>query len=138
MGRNRRRDSKLSAGEGVKTRPILVVSDKNTLGSRLLWAGQPALLLQGAIEGRWELGSAEQLLAELDGVLRRPKFEARWRRLNTTVDEALDNLRQHLRLVEVVDPPSVHCADADDDVFLACAERLEADFLVTGDVRLLE
>lgn len=51
-----------------------LVLDTNTALSGLLWGGTPGRLLDAALDGRVELASSTALLAELQGVLSRPKF----------------------------------------------------------------
>lgn len=116
---------------------IRVVPDTNTLVSGLLWSGLPGELLRGAVTGRWQLCSAEELLTELEVVLRRPKFQARWQHLGSSIDQTLQDLRVYLRLVSLSMPPSVCSLDPKDDMFLACAEAAQANYLVTGDTDLL-
>lgn len=51
-----------------------LVLDTNTALPGLLWGGTPGRLLDAALDGRVELASSTALLAELQGVLSRPKF----------------------------------------------------------------
>lgn len=50
------------------------VVDTNVLVSGLLWRGNPARVLDAILENRLELCLTEELLCELDDVLRRPRL----------------------------------------------------------------
>jgi putative PIN family toxin of toxin-antitoxin system len=58
---------------------VRVVLDTNVVASALLWGGTPERLIELAGDGRLELFTSEALLAELSGILGRPKFAAKLR-----------------------------------------------------------
>jgi uncharacterized protein len=65
--------------------------------------------------------SSPALLAELDDVLSRAKFDTIFIRTNTARDQVLTELRQ---LAEVIKPPPLQqalCCDPDDDAVVALA-----------------
>ncbi len=53
------------------------VVDTNALVSGLLWRGNPSRILDAILDNRVELCLTEELLAELSGVLRRPRLAIR-------------------------------------------------------------
>jgi putative PIN family toxin of toxin-antitoxin system len=113
------------------------VLDTNVLLSGLLWHGAPHTLLEHARSGTLILISSPALLAELTGIIRRPKFNAILARSNTSIDEIVSELR---KLAEVVLAPPLAqpvCRDPDDDTVLALAVATQADLLVSGDQDLL-
>ncbi len=67
-----------------------LVLDTNTALPGLLWGGPPGPLIDAALEGRVELASSLPLLAELQGVLSRPKFGARLAQGGLTVSDVFD------------------------------------------------
>lgn len=114
-----------------------IVLDTNTVISGLLWRGAPRLILDAARSHLVDLYTSTVLLAELQGVLHRPKF-ARVFATNTTTAAAVYAVYTALaRIVaapELVTPVS---RDPDDDAVLACAVAVPADAVVSGDADLL-
>lgn len=114
-----------------------LVLDINTAISGLIWRGVPADLLDLALASRIRLISSTPLLAELDGVLRRPKLRLPIERRGVSVDDLLEG---YAALVEKVRPAPLKtpiCRDPDDDVVLATAIAGAAALLVSGDDDLL-
>jgi putative PIN family toxin of toxin-antitoxin system len=112
-----------------------VVIDSNVLiSARLSPGGAPGRLLAAWLGGRFELIASPALLAELAGVLERPKFR-RW----LTVEEArafVRTVRTSATLVD--DPPQQHhgLRDPDDAYLLTLARSAKADCLISGDADL--
>lgn len=116
---------------------VRAVIDNNVLIAGLLWRGPPHALLTHVRNGLVSLISSPALLAELEDVLGRAKFDAILTRTNTARDRALAEVRQ---LAEVIDPPPLPqpvCRDPDDDEVLALALAARADVIVSGDADLL-
>ncbi len=86
MPKSRRR-----ARNGGKVRAVI---DVNVLIAGLLWHGPPHSLLTRMRGAALGLVSSPALLAELDGVLGRPKFDLALARSNTSREQALSELRQ--------------------------------------------
>ncbi len=112
-----------------------VVIDSNVLISATLSPrGSPGRLLAACLDGRFELIVSSALLAELAGVLERPKFR-RW----LTTEEARAFV-QMLRVSATVlnDPPHQHhdVRDPDDSYLLTLARSAKADYLISGDADL--
>lgn len=113
------------------------VIDTNVLVAGLLWHGPSHALLAQVRRGLTRLICSPALLAELDDVLGRAKFDAILIRANTSRQRALAEVRQ---LAEVIQPPSLAqpiCRDPDDDEVLALARAGRADLIVSGDADLL-
>jgi len=111
--------------------------DTNVLVSGLLWHGAPHDLLEHARSGTLTLLTSPALLAELEMVISRAKFDAILARSDTSREDALAELR---RLSEIVEPPPLTvpvCRDPDDDALLALARAAQADLIVSGDDDLL-
>jgi uncharacterized protein len=114
-----------------------IVIDTNVAISGLLWGGPPGELIDAAITGRLVLISSLALLAELDDVIRRPKFA------KSLSDRGLDCetfLAGYAALVQLVDADPIApviLRDPDDDCVLATALAGKADMIVSGDKDIL-
>ncbi len=116
---------------------LRVVIDTNVLLSGLLWHGAPHVLLEHVRAGTLGLVSSPAILAELENVIARPKFDVILARSNTSREIALAELRQ---LAEVIEPPRLDspvCRDPDDDAVLALALAAQVDLIVSGDDDLI-
>jgi putative PIN family toxin of toxin-antitoxin system len=116
---------------------VRAVIDTNVLVSALFWRGPPHTLLEEARSGVLTFVSSSALLAELDEVLREPKFRSLMTRLGHDAEQVVSSLRQ---LAEIIDPPPLGASvsrDRDDDALLALAIAAHADMIVSGDADLL-
>ena len=77
--------------------------------------------------------SSVQMLAELEDVLHRDKFQL----TDGQITDYLSLIISGSTVLNVADYPEVIRADPDDDVVLASALEGEADYIVTGDKHLL-
>ncbi len=112
--------------------------DTNTALSGLFWGGPPGALIDAARAGRIALVSSIPLVAELEGVLGRPKFALA---LEARGIFAADLVEGYATLVEVVRPaqiPPTVLRDPGDDVVLATALAGGADLVVSGDKDLTD
>jgi putative PIN family toxin of toxin-antitoxin system len=109
-----------------------VVIDSNVLiSARLSPRGSPGRMLAAWLDGRFELIVSPALLAELGGVLERPKFR-RW----LTVEEARAFVQMlHVSATVLNDPPQQHhdLRDPDDSYLVTLARSAKADYLISGD-----
>jgi putative PIN family toxin of toxin-antitoxin system len=97
--------------------------------------GAPASCLRAHGEGRFELVVSPLLLAELIGVLSRPRF-----RPFLTVEQAerlVEALRHDAMLVDDPTEREAVSRDPNDDYLVALARAASAHVLVTGDRDLL-
>lgn len=112
-------------------RTIRAVLDTNAVVSaHLNGEGYERYVLDLALARRIQIVISDQILAEYEDVLRRPKFAIAPRQ----VAKSLRLIRAGARMVN----PQllVHAAqDPDDNCFLECAEAGRADYLVTGNKR---
>ncbi len=114
--------------------PRVVIDPNVLISARLSPHGTPARLLAAWTDGRFELVISPALLAELSGVLQRPKF-SRW----LTPEEAhafVQALRTSVTLI--ADPPARPgvTPDPGDDYLVALARATGADWLISGDAHL--
>lgn len=100
---------------------VRAVIDTNVLLSSLLWHGAPHTLLEAVREGALGLVSSPALLAELERVISRAKFDAILIRSQTSREQSLAELRQLAEVIEPAPLPQPVCRDPDDDAVLAPA-----------------
>lgn len=114
------------------------VADTNVLVSGLLWFGPPHELLIAAERGSLMLYTSPALLVELFAVLSLPKLTPKLIARHATADELVSG---YVRLAHLLTPrpiPPVIAADPEDDAILACALSAQADWIISGDIHLLQ
>ena len=110
---------------------IRVVLDPNVVVSAHLNSdGYERHVLDLALAGKLRPVVSEIILAEYEGVLRRPKFGLTVRQVN----RSMKMLRAAARVVTPHRELKI-ARDAADNRFLECAEAGQADYLVTGNQR---
>jgi uncharacterized protein len=115
-----------------------LVLDTNTVVSALLWAGTPGRLLDSAENGQVTLASSAALLAELQGVLLRPKFARQLAKRELAVADLFKGYSAMVTLVSPAAIPPTITRDPADDQVLAAAISAEAKLIVSGDAHLLD
>lgn len=114
-----------------------VVLDTNVVASALLWDGNPERLIQAAEDERLQLFTSETLIAELAGILQRPKFATKLAEVNASPAEVVARYREIAEIVEAVPIEAAQLRDPDDAAVLACALAARADAIASGDDDLL-
>ena len=113
-----------------------VVLDPNVLVSAFIARSDstPAAIVREWAAGAYELVASPRLLAELRGVLERPKFEAQAAegRATAYVDALAAGATIH---ADPAEPPPVS-PDPDDDYLFALAAASNAELIVSGDGHL--
>lgn len=110
---------------------IRVVLDTNVILSSLLQPlGPPAKAMYLARRGFLHLCVSGPIYAEYEEVLQRPRFS----RISASISPTLQFVRESGLWVRPEASLQV-CKDADDNIFVECAEKAEASWLVTGNVR---
>jgi len=111
-----------------------IVSDTNMLISGIFWDGNESEIIKRCIVGELTNFVSPDTLIELERVLSYNKF-------GLTPDEIEDQMKNVLSYSSVVNPKihvSVVERDTSDNIFLECALTAGADFIISGDVHLLE
>jgi uncharacterized protein len=116
---------------------LRLVLDTNTALSGLIWQGVPGKIIDAALAGKVLLISSVPLLAELEGVLQRPKFQQAIQRRGVMVADLFDGYAALVGCVAPVELAEPVCRDPDDDLVLAAAISGDADLIVSGDDDLL-
>ena len=118
--------------------PLRIVADTNSVISGLLWFGAPSRLVDATLDGKVRFVTSIALLAELDDVLRRPKFEKQLVKRGLEVADVFDGYVALSELVEAGPIVPVIIADPDDDHVLAAALAGNVDAIISGDAHLLD
>jgi uncharacterized protein len=116
---------------------LRLVLDTNTALSGLIWQGVPGKFIDAALAGKVVLISSVPLLAELQGVLQRPKFQQALQRRGVKVSDLFDGYAALVECVVSIELAEPVCRDPDDDLVLAVAISGDADLIVSGDDDLL-
>jgi uncharacterized protein len=115
---------------------VRAVLDTNVVVSALLWNGVPEQILQLASEGELELATSPALLAELAGILNRPKFAQKLNEKNASPAEIVALYTQIAKAIEATPIEESSLRDPDDAAVLACALAARVDLIVSGDADL--
>lgn len=110
---------------------IRVVLDTNIVLSSLLQPlGPPAKVMYLARRGFLQLCVSGPTYAEYEEVIQRPRFF----RISTSISPTLQFIRESGLWVRPEESLRV-CKDPDDNIFVECAEKAGASWLVTGNVQ---
>jgi uncharacterized protein len=110
---------------------IRVVLDTNIILSSLLQPlGPPAKVMYLARRGLLQLCMSGPIYAEYEEVIQRPRFS----RISAAIGPTLQFVRESGLWVRPAESLKV-CKDPDDDIFVECAEKADASWLVTGNVQ---
>lgn len=111
-----------------------IVLDTTVLISAIVFGGKPREILEKSIKGQIQLLLSEDLIRELSGVLEGKKFKYPPEIMKVIV-------RELEAIAEVVMPEKklkIIKKDPEDNRVLECAEKSRANFIISGDVHLLE
>lgn len=109
---------------------IRVVLDTNVIVSGLLSSdGLPAAILDLALQRKVRAALSYPILAEMERVLRRPRFELEPRKIGSF----LALFKSRAKLVSPSRTLNVCRKDPPDNRFLECAEAARAEFVITGN-----
>ena len=103
----------------------------------MLWGGAPKQLLAAAAQGRIEIYTCAELLAELLTVLQRTKFSAQLAISHSSAPQLANRYHAIAYMASLPAHIPGVCRDPKDDVVLACADSAGADAIVSGDKDLL-
>jgi uncharacterized protein len=110
-----------------------VVLDTNVIVSAILFGGKPRQILKAGISGTIRIHISNTLVAELQGVLQKPKFG-----FNSQIIQSI--IAEMTSLAEWVEPKE-HFDLIDDDPadnqVIDCAIEAKADYIISGDRHLL-
>ena len=116
---------------------LKLVLDTNTIISAFFWNGNEAELFRKIEQGNAALFITREILAEIEDVIKRPKFDKVMKNAGLTPDQIMQKI---VSLSHLVIAPKITvkvCRDEKDNKFLECAESAKADYIVSGDEDLL-
>ncbi len=117
---------------------LKVVLDANVFVSALINPhGKPAQILDCVFENRIRLFISPPIVEELERVLSYPKLVNRHRLEGEDLKEFVSYLLSITALVKEEPNIEVILDDPSDSKYLSCAINAKADFIVSGDVHLL-
>jgi putative PIN family toxin of toxin-antitoxin system len=111
-----------------------IVLDANIFISSFFWGGKPRAILERVIAGRDELFISKEILAEIYAVIRRPKFQAAEAEINyfiNSIEEIANKIVPKRRIKN-------GSRDKTDNKYLECGITANVDYLISGDIHLLE
>ena len=111
-----------------------IVLDANIFISSFFWGGNPQKIIERIISGIDELYITKEILDEIEGVLKRPKFHADNDGINYFINsiEEIGNKITPQKLVINIS------RDITDNKYIECGITVDADYIISGDVHLLE
>ena len=115
-----------------------VVLDTNLVVSGALWLGKPGKVLDAALDGLFISVTSEPILAELNRVLSRDKFEPKFRERGLTARDIVSRIRLSSELIDPLPIDDVPVRDPKDVMLVECAVAGKVDYLISGDKDLLE
>jgi putative PIN family toxin of toxin-antitoxin system len=111
-----------------------IVLDANIFVSSFFWGGNPRLVLERVIKGTDELFITKEILDEIESVVGRPKFHADKEKtayLINSIEEIGNKIVPKSRIRN-------GSRDKTDNKYIECAITADVDYIVSGDMHLLE
>ncbi|GAF75782.1 unnamed protein product [marine sediment metagenome] len=117
---------------------LRIVLDANVFVSALINPrGKPAQVLNYVFENKIRLFTSPSIIEELQRVLSYPKLVERHGLEKGELKEFVSDLLSIMALVEGKKAINVIVEDPADNNYLSCALDAKADFIVSGDIHLL-
>ncbi|MEK6943011.1 MAG: putative toxin-antitoxin system toxin component, PIN family [Nanoarchaeota archaeon] len=116
---------------------LKLVLDTNTIVSAFFWEGNEAELFRKIEQGRARAYISNEILKEVEEVIKRPKFDKVMKNAGLTQDQIIQKI---VSIFHFVISPKLDikvCRDEKDNKFLECAESAKVDYLISGDEDLL-
>ena len=113
---------------------LRVTCDTNVIISALNFSGNPARILDMAADGAIRLAVSDDILSEVERVLRRPKFGWPQERIDNAIRE-ISVFTEHVEPKQRID---IVTEDPTDNRILDCATARSSEYLVSGDKHLLK
>ncbi len=116
-----------------------IVLDTKVFVSGFLWNGNEAILIKKIEQKLAQCFITEEILAEIENVVRRDKFSEAFLLAHSSPDEMIAKIRN---LSTIIKPPKLQETivkeDPADDKFIACAMEARAGHIVSRDSYLLK
>jgi uncharacterized protein len=113
---------------------LRVTCDTNVIISALNFSGNPSRILDMAADGTIRLAVSDDILNEVERVLRRPKFGWSQERIDNAIQE-IAAFTEHVEPKQRID---IVKDDPTDNRIIECAAASGSEYLVSGDKHLLK
>jgi len=110
-----------------------IVIDANLFISAFFWQGNPKKVIDRVINKLDDLFISVDILNEITDVINRPKFKADKKETENYISE----IRKMANIVDISEQINLS-RDKKDNKYIDCAIAASADFIVSGDIHLLE
>ena len=115
-----------------------IVLDTNVLVSALINPhGKPAQIINYVFENKIRLFTSPSIMEELERVLSYPKLMKRHGLDSEELKEFISDLLSIMSLIEEEKIIEVIMEDPSDNKYLSCAIDAKVDFIISGDIHLL-
>jgi len=111
-----------------------VVLDTNIFVSSVFWEkGNPHKIIEKAIEGKIQVFISQEILEELEKVLKRDFDES-----SDFIEDQINLIKSYTEIIETTHHLDIVKEDPADNIIFECALSCNADFIVSGDNHLLK
>jgi putative PIN family toxin of toxin-antitoxin system len=111
-----------------------IVVDANIFVSSYFWGGNPRKIFERIIAELDELYISQEILDEIKEVISRPKFHADTNEINFYID----SIKEVANKIEVKEKIKIVSKDKNDDKYIECAISGDVNYIISGDIHLLE
>jgi len=111
-----------------------IILDANIFISSFFWGGNPKKVVERVITGIDDLFITKEIIEELEDVVKRPKFHADNDRINYFIN-AVEEISNKITPQKLIKGGS---RDIKDNKYIECGIAANADFIISGDIHLLE
>jgi len=111
-----------------------IVLDANIFVSSFFWGGNPRLVLERVITGTDELFVTKEILDEIETVVGRPKFHADKEKTAYFIN-SIEEIANKIVPKRKINNGS---RDKADNKYLECGITADVDYIISGDIHLLE
>jgi len=112
-----------------------IVLDANIFISSFFWGGKPRLVLERVINKTDDLFISKDILNEIEEVINRPKFHADSNKITYFI-KAIEEIANIVNINKKI--KNGGSRDIKDNKYLECAIAGNVDYIVSGDIHLLE
>ena len=111
-----------------------IVLDANIYVSSFFWGGNPRSVLERVIAGTDELFITKEILNEIELVMGRPKFHADKEKIAYFIN-SIEEIGNKIVPKKLIKNGS---RDKADNKYLECGITAHVDYIISGDIHLLE
>ena len=111
-----------------------IVLDANIFISSFFWGGNPRSVLERVISKKDKLFISKEILSEIEDVINRPKFHAE----KNKIEYFIKSIEEISNLITTGKKIKRGSRDIKDNKYLECGAAGKVDYIVSGDIHLLE